>query len=52
MQLTKDLTRKKPKTAIIMDELRDFSDEYIENVVFWVFLRFSAFFLRFSAVLQ
>ena len=29
-----DLTRKKPKNPIIMDELKDFSDEYIENVVY------------------
>lgn len=30
----KDLTRKKPKNPVIMDELRDYSDEYIENVSF------------------
>jgi len=28
----KELTRKKQKTHFILEELREFSDEYIENV--------------------
>lgn len=29
----KELTRRKPKTPQILEELKEFSDEYIENVV-------------------
>lgn len=28
----KELAKRKPKTPIIMEELKEFSDEYIENV--------------------
>lgn len=27
-----ELKKKKPKNPVVMDELRDFSDEYIETV--------------------
>lgn len=33
MEIMKELTRRKPKTPQILDELKEFSDEYIENVV-------------------
>jgi len=29
-----ELTKKKTKIPTILDELKDFSDEYIENVIF------------------
>lgn len=33
MEIMKELTRRKPKTPQILEELKEFSDEYIENVV-------------------